>query len=150
MNDEQPSGNPWVKSLLIWGGVFLALLLAVSMFNTRTETQGAQIGYSDFRARVAGGQIESVQISETRITGKYKAGGGTFSTIPVPNDTTLQPLLQQSGVKYEGKEPEQTNMLVALLFNILPFVLFLFIRTCGNEEFAFEPLNPCKTESRSC
>jgi cell division protease FtsH len=127
MNEEQPSGNPWIKSLLVWGGIFLALLLAVSAFNSRSQAQGTQIGYSDFRARVAAGQIESVQISETRITGKYKTGGATFSTIPVPNDTTLQPLLQQAGVKYEGKEPEQTNVLLALLFNILPFVLFLVV-----------------------
>ena len=34
---ENGGGNPWVKSLLIWGGIFLALLLAVSMFGgTRT------------------------------------------------------------------------------------------------------------------
>ncbi|MFM2301694.1 MAG: hypothetical protein RLZZ84_1430 [Pseudomonadota bacterium] len=127
MNEEQPSGNPWIKNLLVWGGIFLALLLAVSAFNARTETQGTQIGYSDFRARVAAGQVESVQISEARISGKYKAGGGAFTTIPVPGDTTLQPLLQQANVKYEGKEPEQANMLLAVLFNILPFVLFLVV-----------------------
>ena len=28
-NEEQPSGNPWMKNLLIWGGIFLALLLVV-------------------------------------------------------------------------------------------------------------------------
>ena len=26
------NGNPWIKSLLVWGGIFLALLLVVSMF----------------------------------------------------------------------------------------------------------------------
>lgn len=31
MNDDQPNGNPWVKSLLVWGGIFLALLIVVSM-----------------------------------------------------------------------------------------------------------------------
>jgi len=40
MNDDQPQGNPWIKSLLIWGGIFLALLLVVSMFNTRTDPAG--------------------------------------------------------------------------------------------------------------
>ena len=36
MNDDQnpePQGqNPWIKSLMIWGGVFLALLLVATMF----------------------------------------------------------------------------------------------------------------------
>ena len=26
------NGNPWIKSLVVWGGIFLALLLVVSMF----------------------------------------------------------------------------------------------------------------------
>ena len=26
---DNGGGNPWIKSLLIWGGIFLALLLAV-------------------------------------------------------------------------------------------------------------------------
>ena len=39
MNDDQPSGNPWIKNLLIWGGVFVALLLAVSMLGARSETE---------------------------------------------------------------------------------------------------------------
>ena len=29
---DNNGGNPWLKSLLVWGGIFLALLLVVSMF----------------------------------------------------------------------------------------------------------------------
>ena len=125
MNEEQPQGNPWLKNLLVWGGVFVALLLAISMFNSRTEPQGTKIGYSEFRDKVAQGQVESVQIGETRILGKYKGEGGAFSTVPVPGDPTLQPLLQEAKVKYEGKEPEGSSILLAVLFNIFPLVLFL-------------------------
>ena len=54
MNDDpQPNGNPWMRSLLIWSGIFLALLLAVSMFGSRSESAGSSIPYSDFRAKVA-------------------------------------------------------------------------------------------------
>ena len=88
MNDDQPSGNPWIKTMLVWGGIFLALLLVVTMLGSRGDSAGPQIGYSDFRGRVSEGSIESVQISEAKITGKYK-NGGTFSTVPVPNDPTL-------------------------------------------------------------
>lgn len=123
MNDEQPNGNPWVKSLMVWGGIFLALLLVVSMFGSRTET-GQAIRYSDFRAKVAEGTVADVQISDDRIVGKYK-NGDTFSTVPIPNDTTLPQLLQDNGVSYAGKSPEEPNVLFYILIQALPFMLIL-------------------------
>ncbi len=126
MNDEQPSSNPWMKTLLIWGGIFLALLLVVSMFNARNDSATTQLGYSDFRAKVAEGAITSAQVGELRITGKLKSGEN-YVTIPVPNDVTLQPLLQEHGVRYEGKEPDQNNLLLALLYNFLPIILIMGI-----------------------
>ena len=126
MNDDQPSGNPWIKTMLVWGGIFLALLLVVTMLGSRGDATGQQIGYSDFRGRVADGSVESVQISEAKIVGKLK-NGGTFSTVPVPNDASLQPLLQENGVKYEGKASEEGNLLVYILVQTLPFLLILGI-----------------------
>ncbi|MFN5820525.1 MAG: ATP-dependent metallopeptidase FtsH/Yme1/Tma family protein, partial [Novosphingobium sp.] len=126
MNDDQPSGNPWIKTMLVWGGIFLALLLVVTMMGSRAEAPGSQIGYSDFRTRVAEGSVDSVQISETKISGKFK-NGGTFATVPVPNDPTLQPLLQENGVKYEGKPTEEGNLLIYILVQTLPFLLILGI-----------------------
>jgi cell division protease FtsH len=124
MNDDQPSGNPWMKSLLMWGGIFLALLLVVSLFGARTEVAGSQIGYSDFRSKVAEGSVSEVQISEDRIVGKLK-NGSTFSTIPIPNDVTLMELMQQKGVKYAGKAPDEPNVLLYILIQALPFMLIL-------------------------
>ncbi|MDE2411652.1 MAG: ATP-dependent metallopeptidase FtsH/Yme1/Tma family protein, partial [Sphingomonadales bacterium] len=124
MNEDQPSGNPWVKNLLIWGGIFLVLLSVVSLFNARGDAAATQLPYSDFRAKVAEGSVTSVEIGENKITGKLKTGE-TFSTVAVPNDTQLQPLLQDKGVKYQGKAPEQGSLIFALLFNILPFVLLI-------------------------
>ncbi|WP_423141925.1 ATP-dependent zinc metalloprotease FtsH [Parablastomonas sp. CN1-191] len=124
MNDDQPTGNPWLKSLLVWGGVFMALLLVVSLFGARADMGTAQMGYSDFRGRVADGSVESVQVGEDRIVGKLKSGE-TFSTVPIPNDATLAPLLQQAGVKYSGKAAEQPNMLMYILLNSLPFLLIM-------------------------
>jgi len=125
MNDDQPSGNPWVKSLLVWGGIFLALLMVVSMFGARTTT-GPSIPYSDFRSKVAEGSVASVEIAEDRIDGKLK-NGDTFSTVPVQNDITLTQLLSQNDVKYSGKEAEQGSLLLYILAQTLPFVLIVGI-----------------------
>src|SRR5687768_8639676 len=122
-DDQQPTGNPWVKSLLVWGGIFLALLMVVSMFGSRGEV-GQAIRYSDFRAKVAEGNVAEVQIGEDRIVGKYK-NGDPFSTIPIPNDTTLPQLLQENQVNYAGRAPEEPNLLLYILVQALPFVLIL-------------------------
>ena len=124
MNEEQPSGSPWVKNLLIWGGIGLALALLVSVFNPRGEVAGTQISYSDFRAKIQAGQIASVQVGETKILGKYK-DDKPFTTVPIPNDTSLQGLLQDSGVKYDGKPAEEGSLFLVLLVNVLPVLLFL-------------------------
>ncbi|AIT79341.1 MULTISPECIES: ATP-dependent zinc metalloprotease FtsH [Novosphingobium] len=125
MNDDQPNGNPWVKSLLVWGGIFLALLMVVSMFSSRSDA-GPMIPYSDFRAKVAEGSVMAVEIGEERIDGQMK-NGDTFSTVPVPGDTTLTQLLQANDVKYAGKAPEEGNLLVYILAQTLPFLLIVGI-----------------------
>ncbi|MFM6932150.1 MAG: ATP-dependent metallopeptidase FtsH/Yme1/Tma family protein, partial [Novosphingobium sp.] len=80
MNEDQPNPNPWLRSLMVWGGIFLALLLVVSMLNPREAASGIAIAYSDFRAKVAEGTVSEVQVSADKITGKYK-NGDTFSTV---------------------------------------------------------------------
>ncbi|MGN6496301.1 MAG: ATP-dependent zinc metalloprotease FtsH [Tsuneonella sp.] len=118
--------NPWVKSLLVWGGIFLALLLVVSMFGQAGGPAGTPIRYSDFVDKVQAGEVKDVQISPDRITGTLKSGDA-FSTVPVANDTRLTDKLDAQGVAYSGKEAEQPNMLLYLLIQSLPFVLILGI-----------------------
>ncbi|OYX95948.1 MAG: cell division protein FtsH, partial [Novosphingobium sp. 35-62-5] len=124
MNDDQPQGNPWIKSLLVWGGIFLALLLVVSMFGSRVDQASTTIPYSAFRSQVADGSVRAVEIAPDRITGTLK-NGGQFTTVPVPGDSDLPRLLQENSVQYAGKAAEQPNMLMYILVNSLPFLLIL-------------------------
>ncbi|ABC64294.1 ATP-dependent zinc metalloprotease FtsH [Erythrobacter litoralis] len=123
---NQGGPNPWVKSLMMWGGIFLALLLVVSMFGGNSTPAGTQISYSDFRERVAEGAVESVQIAPDQITGTLK-NEERFSTVPVENDTSLPALLDENGVEYSGEAPEQMNILWVILIQSLPFILILGI-----------------------
>ena len=126
MNDEQPNGNPWTKSLLVWGGIFLALFFAVSLFSARNDIGAQAIPYSEFRAKVAEGSVYDAQVGEQRITGKFK-NGEAYSTVPIPNDVTLAPLLAQNNVKYQGKAPEEPNVLLYILLQALPFLLIVAV-----------------------
>ncbi|MBS1239969.1 MAG: Cell division protein FtsH, partial [Proteobacteria bacterium] len=122
--EGEGGGNPWVKSLLVWGGIFLALLLVVSMFSADSTPQGTAIPYSDFRSKIVEGTVAEVQIAPDKITGKLK-NSQAFTTIPVANDTGLPKLLEENGVKYTGTAPDQPNLLLYVLINALPFLLIL-------------------------
>jgi cell division protease FtsH len=124
MNEEQPNGNPWIKSLLVWGGIFMALFFVVSLFGGRGDAAGTAMRYSEFRTKVAEGTVAEVQVSEDRITGKLK-NGQVFNAIPIPNDTSLPQLLQDNGVKYAGAAKEEMGVLQYILIQALPFMLIL-------------------------
>ncbi len=124
MNDDQPQGNPWIKNLLVYGGIFVALLVVVSLFSARTESSDTLIRYSDFRAHIAAGDVREVQIGADRITGILK-NDQKFQTVPVPGDTDLPKLLQDKGVQYAGKATEEQSMLLIILVQSLPFLLIM-------------------------
>ena len=124
MQDDQPSGKPWFKPTTIGLAILVALFIGISMFGARTENAGKTVNYSDFRARVAEGSVSDVQVGDTRITGHYK-NNDPFNTVPIPNDTSLQQLLQTHGVRYAGKVAEEPNVLLYVLLQALPFLLIL-------------------------
>ncbi|TNE49657.1 MAG: ATP-dependent metallopeptidase FtsH/Yme1/Tma family protein [Sphingomonadales bacterium] len=124
---QGPEGpNPMIKTLMIWGGVFLALLLTVSMFGGAGQTTGTQIAYSDFRNKVVEGSVKQVQIAPDRITGVLK-NDTPFSTVRVEGDIELTRILDDAGVQYAGVEAEQMNILWVVLIQALPFILILGI-----------------------
>ena len=135
--EPEGNGNPWVKSLLVWGGIFLALLLVVSMFGAPREAAGTQLRYSDFREKVAEGSVEEVQIAPDRISGKLK-NGSAFTTVPVPTETELTALLDANEVQYAGTAPEEPNVLLYILVQSLPFLLIL-----GVAFFALRQVQKC-------
>ncbi|RYE53155.1 MAG: cell division protein FtsH, partial [Hyphomicrobiales bacterium] len=133
MSDQNNGGDPenggmspWVKSLMIWGGIFLALLVVVSVFGSGTKPAGDPIRYSEFRQKVADGGVRDVQISPERITGTLN-DGKQFSTVPIAGDTTLTSLLDKGGVSYSGAAKEETSLLTYVLIQSLPFILILGI-----------------------
>ena len=128
MNDEQdPKDNPWMKSMFIWAGVIVALLLTVSMFGAGASSEGATgISYSSFRNKVEEGSVKSVAIAPDKITGEL-TNGDMFSTTPVGSDPSLVNLLDEKGVEYSGKAQEQASIWQIILVQSLPFLLILGI-----------------------
>ncbi|SNS73417.1 membrane protease FtsH catalytic subunit [Sphingomonas laterariae] len=127
MGDEkEPQGNPWMKSLLIWVGILLALVAFVSMFDSSSRrTDANAIPYSEFLNRVEEGSVKDVEIAGDVVTGKL-SNDQTFRTI-APADPQLVERLAAKGVSFRAKAEEQASFWMILLYQSLPFLLILGI-----------------------
>ncbi|MBW4332047.1 ATP-dependent zinc metalloprotease FtsH [Stakelama sp. CBK3Z-3] len=132
-NDKQPGGpenggggNPWMKSLLIWVGILVGLALFVTVLNGHSgQSANTSVSYSAFLDKVENGQVKDVNVSEDVVTGTLKSGE-TFKT-NAPNDPQLIQTLRQSGVEINAKPTESPSIWLYLLYQSLPFLLFLGI-----------------------
>jgi cell division protease FtsH len=133
MNDkDKKPGNPWTKSLLIWAGVLLALVLFVQMIDggSRTPT-GQAMAYSEFVRQVDDGNVRTVTIASggnggnSAIAGKLSSGED-FHTI-APGDANVSDKLIAKGVAVQVKAEEQSSIWLYMLYNSLPFLLILGI-----------------------
>ena len=128
-NDKQQgpdnNGNPWMKSLLIWVGILAALALFVSFMDRPSQSAGSTIPYSTFLDKVQGGEVKDVNVSQTVITGTF-SNDTKFRTNTVP-DPQLIPTLRQKGVTISARPEESPSIWMYMLYNSLPFLLFLGI-----------------------
>ncbi|WP_375404645.1 ATP-dependent metallopeptidase FtsH/Yme1/Tma family protein, partial [uncultured Sphingomonas sp.] len=121
-----PGPNPWMKSLLVWVGILLSLALLVTMFDGRGgAATGNQIQYSAFLDKVDEGTVRDVTISRETIAGTLSSGE-KFRTAPV-QDPTLITKLREKGVSFTAKADEGPSIWMVLLYQSLPFLLFLGI-----------------------
>jgi len=133
MNDkDKKPGNPWTKSLLIWGGVLFALVLFVQMIDggSRAPT-GQAIPYSEFVRQVDEGNVRTVLMAtessggNSTIAGKL-ASGEDFHTI-APAGSNVADRMIQKGVAVQVKAEEGSSIWVYLLYQSLPFLLIVGI-----------------------
>ena len=127
--DKDPNGgssNPWMKSLFIWAGILLALILFVQIVDGGGRAaSGAGIPYSEFLNKVDDGSVREVAIGKETITGKL-ASGESFRTNAIP-DAELTKRLRDKNVQFAGQPEQQTSIWVYLLMQSLPFLLILGI-----------------------
>ncbi len=111
------------RSILFW---ILGFILIVSIYS-KMGTNGPvkNLDYSDFKSKVAAGDILSAQIGSQTITGKMKDGDkeASYSTLKV-EDNTLVPDLTAAKVSFKGQEDR--GWIYSLLMNVGWIFLFVF------------------------
>lgn len=132
--DEKPKGDLRRKQLNFGFSYMIFGLIGIWLFQqfilSPLMIRNMEIPYSEFKNKIAAGEIIEVTISEDQITGLMKntddssadAKDVAFSTIPVPNgDPTLVEELEAAGVNYSNSKPASAmgNFLLAYLFPLL-------------------------------
>src|SRR4051812_1330031 len=106
-SDKEPGGNPWMKSLLIWAGILLALILLVQILEGGSgRAAGNSISYSEFLDRVDQNGVKDVSIGKDVISGRL-SDGTQFKTNAIM-DPELTTKLRAHNVNFNGM-PEQTT-----------------------------------------
>ncbi|WP_332812226.1 ATP-dependent metallopeptidase FtsH/Yme1/Tma family protein, partial [Sphingomonas sp.] len=123
--DKEPQGNPWMKSLFIWAGILLALVIFVQLVEGGRGTASTGMAYSEFLNRVDEGSVKQVVIGKDVVSGEL-ASGEKFRT-NAPRDDKLIDRLKGSNVAFSAEPEQQTSVWLILLYQSLPFLLILGI-----------------------
>ncbi len=97
------------------------------MFQSSSSDRNAQteIPYSEFLREVGNGQIKSVIIEGSEITGFYKTSGTSFNVV-APDDPKLVERLMDQGVEVRAQPTdEEMPALFAVLINWFPMLLLI-------------------------
>ena len=115
------------RNVLIWGLVIVFFFIALQLFDfdSTSGERPAELNYSNLITRIDNGGVTRAEVSRTEITGLLSDGTSFISTIPEDGQTVLADRLNAAGVETIIKKEEELPLLLSLLFNILPLLIFL-------------------------
>lgn len=137
------------KNILIWLTLGLVLAFLFNAFDRQDEAK--KINYSQFINSVNNGEVVSVKIAGSNITG-INSAGETFTTYS-PGDLGLMGDLLKNGVAVEATPPEQDSFIKQLLISIAPMLIIIGIimyamRGAGGSMGGKNPMSFAKSKAR--
>lgn len=121
-NNKSLPGVPY-RQILLW---ILAFVLVVSIYSKMGPNQAVkELDYSDFKSKVASGDILSITMTPDTITGTFKDEGkeSKFQTVKVEDNALVQELV---AAKVPFKAQADKSWIYSVLFNIGMVLLFVF------------------------
>jgi cell division protease FtsH len=119
------------------------ILLWQTVGKNMGTTKSADVSYSDVLNKAQAGQVKSVTIDGTTLTGTYSSNDQFHTTIPA-NDPEMYSIFRAHGVNVTNKD-QNNNFWLSSLISIAPIALlvglwFLFLRQMqsgGNKAMSF-------------
>jgi len=118
--------NDLAKNLMLWVVVAVVLMVVFQSFSPKTASADA-LTYDQFVQEVQGNHVAKVNIAEDRTTIAGERKDGTKFTTYNPGDKDLVNDLINHGVTTTQAPPASGLSLVAILLNVLPWLLFIGI-----------------------
>ncbi|HIG41197.1 MAG: ATP-dependent zinc metalloprotease FtsH [bacterium] len=117
--------NDMGKNLLLWLVIAAVLLTVFKNFDVNRGPE--EIAYSTFMEMVTRGQIKTVDVDGLIIRAQ-KFDGEVFETVqPQIEDKALIDDLQEHGVNFSGKRPEQQSLWTQLLVAAFPILVIIAV-----------------------
>ena len=114
------------RNILIWGLVIVFFFVALQLFEfSGPGPQPQNLTYSEFVDRIDGGEVRSAEVARAEVTGQLTDGTDYMTTIPEGGQTAIADRLNGAGVDTQIKQEEELPVILSLLFNILPLLIFL-------------------------
>ncbi|MCL2270372.1 MAG: ATP-dependent zinc metalloprotease FtsH [Treponema sp.] len=145
-----PFGGPKLPDLKPFGGwklsiIYIAvLIIGMSLFNyVFLSKVNPTIDFSEFKARIASGEIQRIELTDSYFTGyttahprrettrtpfrsSYPAQESVYRTVPI-NDPEIIKLMDEKGVAYYAVSREGSAILNIIFSWVLPIAFFLLI-----------------------
>jgi cell division protease FtsH len=118
--------NDLAKNLMLWVVVAVVLMVVFQSFSPKTAGADA-LTYDQFVQEVKGSRVAKVNIAEDRTTIAGERKDGTKFTTYAPSDKDLVNDLLNHDVTTTQTPPSSGLSLVAILINVLPWLLFIGI-----------------------
>ncbi len=114
------------RNIVIWGLVVVFFLIALKVFDYQAPgPEPEELTYSQFVERVDSGEVRSAEVAKTQVTGLLASGSDYVTTIPETGQAAIAERLNGAGVNTTIQKEEELPLLLSLLFNILPLLIFL-------------------------
>ncbi len=114
------------RNFLIWGLVAVFFIIALQLFEFSAPSPTVErLSYSSFVARIDEGAIRSAEIDRENVKGLLSDGRAFVTSIPRDSGVAIADRLNAAGADTRITPEEQLPLALSLLFNILPFLIFL-------------------------
>ncbi|MEL7490766.1 MAG: ATP-dependent zinc metalloprotease FtsH [Pseudomonadota bacterium] len=113
------------RNLLVWGLVFVFFIIALQLFEFSSQNPSVEeFSYSEFQSQLEAGAIKEATIDKTKVSGRLTDGKEFVTAITEAQGGDVADRLNAAGVETEIKPEEELPLLLSLLVNILPLLIF--------------------------
>ncbi|MFQ5843082.1 MAG: ATP-dependent zinc metalloprotease FtsH [Thermodesulfobacteriota bacterium] len=116
--------NPFYRNIAFWLVISLLMVLLFNLFS-RPQMKPETINFSQFIAAVEHGEIASVTIQGSKVSGKY-LNGREFKLF-VPEYPDLVTNLREKGVEISAKPPGESPFWQSILISWFPMLLLIAV-----------------------